>query len=196
MRREDLEELHYITPIANVPSILRYGILSNRRASRVRHSSVAMKEIQERRARKRVPGGLPLHEYANLYISARNPMLHKLLHMHAELCILRVDTNVLDTPGTVVTDGNAASKHTRFAPAPQGLRVVDRERTFAEWWTDLDQYEYYRKKNAKCAEILIPDVVPRNFLMGSYVSCQEALERYVALSVDLTAEINGYMFFR
>jgi hypothetical protein len=59
-----------------------------------------------------------------------------------------------------------------------------------------DQYEYYRKKNAKCAEVLVPDVVPPTFLMGSYVSCQEALERYVALSVDLTAEINGYMFFR
>lgn len=196
MKREDLEELHYITPIANVPSILRYGILSNRRAARVRHSSVAMKEIQERRARKRVPGGLPLHEYVNLYISARNPMLHKLLHMHAQLCILRVNTNVLDTPGTVVADGNAASEYTRFAPAPQGLRIVDRERTLAEWWTDPDQYEYYRKKNAKCAEILVQAIVTPKFLTGSYVSCEEALERYVALSVDLTAEINGYMFFR
>jgi len=30
MRRDELEELHYITPISNVASILAHGILSQR----------------------------------------------------------------------------------------------------------------------------------------------------------------------
>ena len=67
MRREDLVELHYITPTANVPSILKRGILSNKGAGKIPHQSVAMEEVQSRRAPKIVPGGLPLHDYVNLY---------------------------------------------------------------------------------------------------------------------------------
>ena len=41
MKREDLSELHYITPIANVPSILRWGILSHQGVAQLPHQSVA-----------------------------------------------------------------------------------------------------------------------------------------------------------
>jgi len=77
MRREELEELHYISPIVNVSSILTHGILSHRRASKLPHQSVAMPEIQDRRRKVQVPKARPLHEYVNLYICARNPMMYK-----------------------------------------------------------------------------------------------------------------------
>ena len=122
MNRNDLLELHYITEISNVASIMAYGILSHKRAGRVKHNSVAMEEIQDRKA---VPGGRPLHEYVNLYICARNPMLYKLRSKHAELCVLRINTDVLDLPGVVITDGNASSDYASFRAAPQGLKIVD-----------------------------------------------------------------------
>jgi hypothetical protein len=127
-----IEELHYITPILNVSSIRQRGILFHRRSGAIPHESVAMPEVQDIRAGKRVPQGRPLHEYVNLYVHARNPMLFKKQAQHAALCVLRVDPRVLDVPAVVVTDGNAASKYTRFAAAPEGLRIVDRELTFAE----------------------------------------------------------------
>jgi hypothetical protein len=71
MDRSRLKELHCIMPIKNLPSVMKRGILSNRRADSVPHESVADPEIQARRARVRVPGGRPLHEYANLYLHAR-----------------------------------------------------------------------------------------------------------------------------
>lgn len=77
MKRSELTELHYITPIANVPSILRQGILSHNRAKRVQHQSVAMNEIQDRRAKVTVPGGKKLHEYVNLY-SDKKPSLFQI----------------------------------------------------------------------------------------------------------------------
>ncbi len=49
MRREELAELHYITPIANVASILVHGLLSNRRVAREPHVSVANPQVQGRR---------------------------------------------------------------------------------------------------------------------------------------------------
>jgi hypothetical protein len=144
MKRTELNELCYIVPVSSVPSIMERGILSHRRAERVSHQTVALQEVQDRRASVVVPGGRPLHEYANLYICARNPMLRKRSNMHRDICVLRVDVKVIDSPDVVITDSNAASKYARFTPAPAGLAIVDRDRTFATWWTHDDQIEKWR----------------------------------------------------
>jgi len=195
MNRQDLAELHYITPIDNVPSILQQGILSHKRAAPLQPSSVAMQKVQDIRAGKAVPGGRKLHEYVNLYICARNPMLFLRKDQHADLCVLRVSTTVLDLPGVIVTDGNAASDYVRFAAAPDGLSIVDRDRTFAEYWTDPDQVVGWRKKAAKCAEVLVPDRVGPCHLTGAYVSCEQAKAKLEALGTGLPIAANGYLFF-
>jgi len=196
MERHELTELHYITPIANVPSILRLGILSHNRAKRVPHESVAMNEIQDRRARVTVPGGRKLHDYANLYICARNPMMYKRHAQHQSLCVLRITPNVINIAGAVITDGNASGDYVRFSAAPKGLAIVDRDWTFADDWRDPDQIQYFRKKAAKCAEVLVPDKVKPNYIAGVYVSCQNAMNQFQMLSTGLSVEINSHLFFR
>jgi hypothetical protein len=197
VRRDELHELHYITLIDTVPSICEFGILSHRRAESVPHDgTVAMPEIQEVRAKKVVPGGRPLHEYANLYVCARNPMLFKRQDQHAELCVLRVSPEVLDLPGVVVTDSNARSYYARFAPAPSGLSIVDGDLTLAESWAHPDQIRHWRHSAAKAAEVLVPDVVPASLLMGAYVSCQSSLDAFRLLGVCLVVAVDGHLFFR
>ena len=149
MKRADLHELHYITPIENLASIMRYGLLSKHQAKRIGHKSIAMEEIQEIRANKKVPGGRPLHEYVNLYFSARNPMLYKRKGRHAEICVLRVSTAILDLPSVIIADGNAASEHAAFWPSPEGLKKVDGDIVFAEYWPDIDQIAEWKKKRVK-----------------------------------------------
>jgi len=195
MRRDELEELHYITRIENLPSISERGILSHSRAAAIPHISVAMPDIQDIRAAKGVPRGRPLHEYVNLYFHARNPMLWIRLDQHEQLCVIRVSPDVLDIPGTVVTDQNAASKYVRFAMAPDGLAIVDRERTFAEDWRHPDQITYWRQKSMKCAEVLVPDRVPPELLTGVY--CSGAPSRAAAQAMtNLPCTINGHLFFQ
>lgn len=196
MKREDLAELHYITHMNNIRSILRLGILSHKRASRIEHTSVSMQDVQDRRALIVVPGGRKLHDYVNLYICARNPMLFKRLDQHLDLCVMRVSTEVLDLQGVVVTDANASSEYRRFAAAPRGLRIVDKEATFAEYWTDENPILQLQKKSAKCAEVLVPDKVEPKFISEAYVSCQESLDRLNMLGTGITATINGSIFFR
>src|SRR5439155_18896632 len=75
MNRADVTELHYITAIANVTSILEHGILSHTLAAELAHDSVAMSEIQAIRQNKQIPGARRLHEYTNLYFDAHNAML-------------------------------------------------------------------------------------------------------------------------
>lgn len=196
MKREELTELHYIAHLDNVRSILRLGILSNKRVSMIEHTSVAMHEIQRRRSGVNVPGGLKLHEYVNLYVCARNPMLYRLAERHSDLCVLQVSTGVLDLPGVVVTDGNAASAYVRFAAAPGGLSVVDRNLTFAENWTDNNQIGLWKKKSAKCAEVLVPGKVEPKFIMGAYVGYEQALDRLKGLGTGISINVNAHMFFR
>jgi len=107
-------EFQCIMPILNVESVLQHGILSYERASTLAHDSVAMHEVQDRRDQKQVPGGLKLHQYANLYFHARNPMLFKRKDKAEALCVLRVSTEVRCVPGVVFTDCNASSDYVRF----------------------------------------------------------------------------------
>src|SRR5207245_4882433 len=79
MERSEVEELHYITHLQNLGSIIRRGLLSHRRAQAHDPISVANPSVQAVRSSKEVPGGRRLHEYVNLYISARNAMLFSIL---------------------------------------------------------------------------------------------------------------------
>jgi hypothetical protein len=196
MRREELEELHYITPISNVPSIISRGILSHNRARKLGPNSVAMPEIQAMRENKNVPGGRPLHDYANLYICARNPMLYKRCNNHLNLCVLRISPDVLDIPWTVITDGNAASDYSCFVNSPRGLGIVDGELTFAEYWTHDNQIEAWQHKRVKCAEVLVPDRIAPEYIRGVYVSCEEAKATFEATGVNIPVTINPHLFFR
>jgi hypothetical protein len=195
MTRDELDELGYIVPIATVPSILQHGILSHRRAARIAHESIALEGVQDRRAGKIVPNGRPLHEYANLYICPRNPMLLKKRDIHDRICVLRVRPDVLAIQSVVVTDSNAASKYVSFKPAPEGLAIVNRARTFAEWWTHDDQIEQWRHSAQKCAEVLVPDVIPVHHILGAYVSCEASRQELSRNAPNLPITINADLFF-
>lgn len=196
MRRDELAELNYITPMTNVPSILARGLLSHNRVAALTHSSVAMAEIQDLRRPKRVPGARLLHDYVNLYICARNPMMYVRHEQHESLCVLRISTDVLDLPGVVVSDCNAATGRALFKPAPAGLSMVDRARVFAEYWTHQDEMEQIRHKADMCAEVLVPDRVAPDMIMGAYVSGLTARQALLAVAPGIDVASNSRLFFR
>jgi hypothetical protein len=196
MKRSDLHELHYITPIQNVPSIMNHGILCLHKAKRLDHASVAMQEIQEIRAKKIVPGGKPLHTYVNLYFCARNPMMYKRAAQHKSLCVLRINTEVMDLPGVVIADGNAASGYTGFWPSKSGLDRIDFELVFAEWWTDSNQIQQWYKTRVKCAEILVPDSIDPCYIQGVYASCEESQRLLEEMGFRLPITIDPKLFFQ
>jgi hypothetical protein len=174
MTFDELEELHYITPLANSRSIIERGIFSCQKAGRIPHESVAMDEIQERRKKVVVPGGKPLHQYVNLYFDARNPMMYKRKDLHHELSVIRLSKNVLNLPKVVIADRNASSDYVLFTPAPDGLRTISKSLVYAKYWHHDDPIEKFRHASIKCAEVLVPDMVPTDFILGAYVSCEES----------------------
>ncbi len=190
-----VQEFQCIMPLANVPSVVEHGILSHDRASKIQHESAAMEEIQERRDKKRVPSGLKLHQYANVYFHARNPMLYKRKENAPNLCVLRVSTEILQLPGVVITDQNAASDLVRFLH-PNQYRLLDFDSIFAmNWRHPNDEFAYRRHRLRKCAEVLVPNIVNPQFLMGAYVVNEDASARFCNLC-SLAITVDPVMFFR
>lgn len=196
MRRAELTELHFITPIANLASIAKKGILCHDAARKLKAATVAMPEIQSKRAKKSVPRGMSLHQYANLYFHARNPMMFVRRVLHLDIAVLRVAPAVLDLSKAIIADGNAASGYTGFWPSPDGLARIDRELTFAEDWRDLDQIVYWQKKQAKCAEVLVPGRVDAKYITGVYASCAQSKAAIDALGLPWQVTVNSHMFFQ
>ncbi len=193
----EVAELHYITPLENLGSILENGILSHEKAKRVGHQSIAMQEIQDRRAKVILPNGKRLHTYANLYINARNTMMYKRKEQHRELCVVRVDKDIVHHPTAIVADQNAASSYVRFSKAAPGLALINKHRVFAEsWYYPEDQIETWRHKAAMCCEVLIFERVPPEYITGVYVSCPESCVWVRENFPHVAVSVKPYLFFR
>lgn len=195
MQRERVTELHFIAPLDNLRSIMTHGVLSHRLAQSIRHTSIALPEVQERRNAKRVPNGLPIHDYVNLYFDARNPMMYSRLNRRGELVIVRVDPAVMSQPGAIITDGNAASESTLFLPSPAGLVQLDESLVYAHSWNDPDPWRKIEKRRARCAEVLIPDRVRPDGLGGCYVFDEDVAIACRGAAQGVRVEVKPYVFF-
>ena len=198
MDRSQIGELFLIAPVANVPSMLRYGILSNQRAARLTHRSVALQVIQQRREHIRVAPRRMLHDYANLYFCARNPMMFYVVHHNPidEVCLLRIAPEVLDLPDVVVSDGNASSDYTRFDSPAVGLPRLDFERVHARYWNHDDVIAHWEHSRVKCAEVLLPDSVPVGYILGAYAPTADVGAVLMPMLLGRDVRVAPYPFFR
>ena len=185
-------------PLDNIPSVLKFGILSNEGAAKIEHASVAMQDVQEKRDAKSVPGGLKLHQYANLYFHARNPMLYKRKEDAGNLCVLRISNEILKVSGVVLADCNASSAYARFLD-PSQWALLDLDAIYAMDWNRQhtnDPYAYRVHKARKCAEVLVPHCVESRYLTGAYVIDQVTESKLKQLGFNLAVTIDSQMFFR
>ncbi|MFC4308257.1 DUF4433 domain-containing protein [Steroidobacter flavus] len=189
-------ELHCIMPIANIGSVLAHGILSYERAAKLAHRSVALQPVQDKRDKKSVPGGLKLHQYANLYFNARNPMLYKRLGEVSSICVLRISTAVMQVRGTVITDGNAASDYVRFLDPKQWKFLAFDDIYATDWRHPGDQVAYWKHKSRMCAEVLVPNLVESKFIEGAYVADKDVSEKLRTAKFDRSVVVSPTKFFR
>ena len=187
--------LYNIQAIDNVPSIMQRGLLSNERASRINHVSIAMNEVQARRELVRIPNGMKLHQYANLYFDPWNPMLSRNRSQNEDICILKFDRVVLDFEGVILSDRNASSDYAAFYGALVGLENIDFDLVYARYWTDDEYYEQCRKKSIKCAEVLVPYYIPFDYVVCAAVVNEDAENRLKATGFNREIIVEPRVFF-
>lgn len=197
MDRTDVVELHFITHCENLPSIIEHGILCHKSMTKISHRSIANVEVQDLRAGIVVPGGRELHDYANLYFDARNPMMFVVRKVRKirEIVVVRVSHEVLDLPGTVVADGNAASSTTEFHDPASELHLLDKEHVYAVSWNKLDPFEKTERKRQRCAEVLVLVSVAPSMLRGFYAETAAQAEACRSLAPSLPVEVKPNVFF-
>ncbi|RHU44980.1 DUF4433 domain-containing protein [Clostridium sp. TF11-13AC] len=187
--------LYNIQPINNIPSIMKRGLLSNEKARKINHTSIAMNEVQDRRDLIRIPNGLRLHQYANLYFDPWNPMLSKRRNQNEEICILKFDKVVLDFEDVILSDRNASSDYAAFYDAFTGLDNIDFNSVYAKYWIDDNYYEQCKKKSIKCAEVLVPHYIPFDYVMCAAVVNENAKINLKSTGFNKKIFIEKSLFF-
>jgi hypothetical protein len=117
------------------------------------------------------------------------------LRSHEELTILRVSTDVFDITNAIITDGNASSDYTRFYPSPDGLESLQSSLVLSRDWASDNPYEYWHRKRARCAELLVPDNISPQLIIGAYVSCAKSQKSVREAGFTLPVDIEHDIFF-
>jgi hypothetical protein len=190
MERVRVDELHFIARFEVIPSIFERGILCRVDAEPLNPPSIAEPDVLARRRTKHVPGGLYLFQYVNLYFDARNAMLYRRQDQWGTIGVVRVAPDVLDHPGAVIADRNAAAGAARFFASPRGLEALEEEDVYAVWW---DHSRDARQK--RMAEVLVPRCVEPAMLRGVYVRDETAAGTLRSILPDHPISINSALFF-
>jgi hypothetical protein len=155
----------------------------------LRHIDIADPGAQRWRDRPEPVYNRSIHDYVPLYINPRNPMLYVRRDLHKELVILKISASVAENCTAVYTDGNAASRETKFSTSREvmknSLPVLS-----ADFWN-----EHSDGKRLRCAEVLIYPNVQRMYFEGAICSNGGTAEAAHSASC-LTTVINPHMFFQ
>jgi len=194
LKKYDVEHLHYMTPMENVPLILALGIQSynnlNNKKHPLHHRSIAFWSVQQLRTSV-IPGtNKTAHDYVPLYFATHTPMQYvctkgtrwrnRTLDQNDLLFIEVNAVKVFQVPVVIFTDGNAAASETKFYTEPDGLDKLD--------WKVINTQNCYSKeyKHKKAAEVLVPDSVPVKLFKRIVVFSKKA-------SVNLDKEVKAWL---
>ena len=197
--RRDIKELFYITPLVNVPSIMKLGILSHTDILRrnVPHDIWHMEEVQQVREEVLIPiSGKPLHTYVNFYLNCRNAAMYARKERHESLCVLSIDSAICDDVGVLISPTNAAKINATFFSFEDGLQEIVVEHLFTALWILEDGSINTNIKSRMMAEVLVPKSVQPFFIKRIYVCSASAQQSLSAIAPDVATKIRGDLFFK
>jgi len=166
--------IYHITPIDNLESILSAGRLlayNAMRAAKTQYTNIAYENIQDRRARIRVPcgaGGV-LHDYVPFYFAPRSSMLYTINrgnvpnYTQGQEAVIHLVSHVedIDARGDldfVFTDGHAVMEFTTFFDELNYLDNIDWDVMESRYWRDTN--EDNDRKRRRQAEFLVRNFFP------------------------------------
>lgn len=174
-RKIGIEGLYYITHFDNIPSILKWGILSHTMVQKkgINYAQVYNPNIVNNRSSITIEGK-SLWEFANLYFQPRNAMLYSLKDKKGEIAIICIKKDILKKRNAYITTGNAASRESKIFPIQEGRNHLPkiRDEIDKDWWKVEDG-----SKRKMMAELLVAESVPSNYIQGIYVASDKAREK-------------------
>lgn len=184
--RARIPHLYNITAVRNLESIATRGILCHDLAASVDHQDLSDRGVQDRRDE--------FHGLASLYFNPRNAMLYR-LHQgeHHDVVVLRVSAEVLDLPGVVITNGNAAASASESWHGLDGLAHLDLDRVYSSWLIDGVADRELRRVTQ--AEVLVPRVIPARFIESFLAPTSAICERARQAVPHWPGKVDPILFF-
>jgi hypothetical protein len=158
--------LHYLVHHRNLGSILEHGILpySAVRARGLGFTDLSDAEVQKHRERRDPIIGVSIHEYVPLYLNPKNAMLYVRREQRDEILILRVSPSVTNKARVLYTDGNAASRATKFSLVDDVVRPSLPVLRSDRWTSFVDG------RRRRMAEVLIHGEIQPQKILGAICS--------------------------
>ena len=182
--------LWHMTHKDNVEGILKEGILSHTLAYKeTSPKDISDHGVQTWRESKDPIYGRKLHDYTPTYINIKNPMLFAKNNIQSELCLIEISLSALSNDRFIFTDGNAASRNTKFYNLNEDLEKLPWNVLDASYWNDIED-----GKRKRCSEVLVyPSVDPKHIVKIHCFSNEtfELLSRF-----NVQSQITSELFFK
>jgi hypothetical protein len=170
--------LYHITQLANLPGILKDGLLCNAEMKRrsIKYQDISNLEIQEHRHHKRIPLNrkLTLHDCVPLFFAPKPPMLSALRDQQLEIIYLHFDPKIFVLPSVYYTDGNARSEATHFFNRIDDLAKLNWDILRASYWNNSDPTKNKENKRLRSAEVLVAKSIGSSHIMKISTMNQKA----------------------
>lgn len=75
------------------------------------------------------------------------------------------------------------------------MNLIDFDLVYARYWIDEDYFEQMRKKSIKCAEVLVPHVIPYDYVICAAVINEVAAEKLQNVGFDKQIQMEPRVFF-
>lgn len=148
----------HLTHFQNLESILKDGfIYSKSNMKNKNFIDISAQNVQNIRAEK-VTNRLvrSIHDYVPLFVSYKAPMVASLQSQNENLVYIEMGLDIFErNPGTLITDGNAASSNTKFEKfeSVDAISILD----FRIIQKTVGYANDKEKARKKAAEVLVPD---------------------------------------
>ena len=113
-----------------------------------------------------------------------------------KLCVLKIKKNILNVQGVVCSDQNATSSHVKFYDS---VDIVKKEKTFVKNWAQgLERKEYFIRRSAICAEVLVPKKVDPQYIEGVFCSSKKTFPKEITSHLNeknISIIEDPYLFF-
>ena len=123
-------------------------------------------------------------------------MMYKRKDIAEDLCILAVNTSIINIEGCIISDQNASTDLVKFYTPEEGINNINFDLIFSQYWNVGDYYEQRLRKAIKCAEVLVPDCIPYEYIVSACVLNSEAKKKMLSYGFDKNITIKASPFFR
>jgi hypothetical protein len=197
LKRLPFGGLFYIAHLSNIDKILNLGILSHTKAhqSGLVSVDISNQSVNSLRNRDEPILNHKIHEYAPLYINPKNPMLYKLCSsgLRNELVLLKINPHILLNEEVLFSDGNAASRATKFFKNIDDFNLLNWECINDTYWTN-----YLDGKRFRCSEVLVYEEIPLYYINEINTFSPSTLEKILPMfpnHLGILSQINPKLYF-